>query len=88
MISDEAVDALAHVLAHEALVEADIAGSGWDAENDSPEHFIPRARERARAYLEAAAPFIAAEAWHRGYVSALDNMEFNDATTNPYRSQA
>jgi hypothetical protein len=40
-----------------------------------------------RAALEAAVPFIAAEAWHRGYVSALHNVEFYSATTNPYRSQ-
>jgi hypothetical protein len=55
-ISDEAVEVLAHVLAHEALVEADMAGAGWDAEHDSPEPFMPRARERAQRYLEAAAP--------------------------------
>jgi hypothetical protein len=57
-IGDEAVEALARVLAQEALVEADMAGAGWDAENDSPEPFMPRARERARAYLEAAAPIL------------------------------
>ena len=62
MIPAEAVEALAAVLAQEALVSADMDGHGWDAENDDPAPFMPRARERARTYLEAAAPHMLAEA--------------------------
>jgi len=58
VIPHEAVEALASVLAQEALVEADMGGYGWNAETDSPERFMPRSRERAREYLEAAAPHL------------------------------
>jgi hypothetical protein len=67
VIPAEAVEALAAVLAQEALVSADMDGYGWDAENDDPAPFMPRARERARTYLEAAAPYMLAEAWDEGY---------------------
>jgi hypothetical protein len=70
VIPDEAVEALARVLAMEALVEADMGGYGWNVETDNPDHFMPRARERAKKYLEAAAPHmraaIYAEAWIAG----------------------
>lgn len=62
VIPAQAVEALAAVLAQEALVSADMDGYGWDAENDDPAPFMPRARERAHTYLEAAAPYMQAEA--------------------------
>ena len=71
MIPDEAVEALASVLAQEALVEADMGGYGWDAETDSPEQFMPRSRERAREYLKAAAPHLMAAAWDEAHFAAI-----------------
>lgn len=57
-IPDEAIEALARILAEQALFEADCDGAGWNAETDSSDHFMPSARKRARRYLEAAAPHI------------------------------
>ena len=58
MIPDKAVEALARVLANEALYKADMDGFGWDAEVDSSDRFMPSARTKARRYLEAALPFL------------------------------
>lgn len=86
MIPAEAVEALAAVLAQEALVSADMDGHGWDAENDDPAPFMPRARARARTYLEAAAPHIRAQAWGEGYTlgyaDCANKQESN--RPNPY----
>ena len=100
-ISDEAAEALACVLAYEALVEADMGGYGWDAQHDSSESFLPAARTRAKAYLEAAAPYIlrdhllalAADARARGDigkdggVEAWDYLTFHAQKASPYRTQ-
>lgn len=74
MIPAEAVEALARVLAQESLVEADMAGAGWDAENDDPAPFMPRARERAGAYLEAAAPYMLSHEREQTRLAHLDAM--------------
>ena len=58
-IPEAAAEALARVLAEEALFDADCSGSGWNAETDSSDHFMPRARKRATEYLAAAAPHMA-----------------------------
>jgi len=70
VIPEAAVEALARVLAEEALFDADCGGYGWDAEKDSSDHFMPRARSRAREYLEAAAPHIHQASWTEGYGAA------------------
>jgi len=89
MIPDEAVEALASVLAQEALVEADMGGYGWDAETDSPEQFMPRSRERVREYLKAAAPHLMAAAWEEGELAGYTNAGAEqwgyDQKFNPYR---
>lgn len=41
-----------------------------------------------RAALEAAAPFIAAQAWDEGYQGCYDRYMYEPVPTNPYRSQA
>lgn len=74
MIPTEAVEALAAVLAQEALVSADMDGHGWDAENDDPAPFMPRARERARTYLEAAAPILLSHEREQTRLAHLDAM--------------
>jgi hypothetical protein len=48
-------------------------------------------RAAIRQALEAAAPYIAAEAWDRAASSIVDehgNQIIPDSNTNPYRSQA
>jgi len=85
VIPDEAVEALARVLASKALWDADVAGTGWDSETDSSDHFMPSARKTARRYLEAAAPFIAAQAWDEGYSGGV-REEQPGWTKNPYRA--
>jgi len=82
VIPDAAVEALASILANEALFNADIEGYGWDSDHDSSDHFMPRARSRAREYLEAAAPHMLAEAWNEGFHTGNDEM---CTSTNPYR---
>jgi hypothetical protein len=63
----------------EAAVEAAVrCFPGYDPDWEADE--LDRAenaaiRSRALQILEAAAPFIATEAWHRGYVAALDGRE-------------
>jgi hypothetical protein len=74
VISDEAVEA---------------AASYMDGAIDyisSPSHM----REAMRAALEAAAPYIAAEAWEEGvmYASRGTFRDYEDFEANPYRSQA
>jgi hypothetical protein len=66
----------------EAAVRASYRRNDWVDENNRK--FIKRA-------LEAAAPFIAAEAWDRCASSIVDehgNPIIPDSNTNPYRSQA
>ena len=60
VIPDAAVEALARILANEALFDADIGGYGWDSDRDSSDHFMPTARKDALHYLEAAAPHMLA----------------------------
>lgn len=67
MIPDAAIEALAYVLAMEALFNADMAGTGWNADTDSCDHFLPNARSQARGYLEAAAPHMEATEYDRGF---------------------
>ena len=84
MIPEAAVEALASVLAAEALFDADCSGSGWNAETDSTDHFMPRARSRAREYLEAAAPHMLREAWDDGHSAGIDHADGLDGGSNPY----
>jgi hypothetical protein len=44
-------------------------------------------RALASRIVNAAAPFIAAEAWDEGYRSGLHAMEFYSMQANPYRKQ-
>lgn len=100
MIPEAAVEALARVLANEALFNADIGGYGWDSETDSSDHFMPNARKKALRYLEAAAPHMLAEAYSLGWRDGTGhptpvNIETGDLLPggkepdyNPYRSQA
>lgn len=84
VIPAEAVEALAAVLAQEALVSADMDGHGWDAENDDPAPFMPRARERAHTYLQAAAPYMLKQGWDEGYRAGLFDKEYYSHNPNPY----
>ena len=84
VISDEAVEAAASIIAQEALVNAAMDGYGWDAETDSPEPFMPLAREQARRYLEAAAPHMLAEAWDQG-TKARRDYRGDIVADNPYK---
>jgi hypothetical protein len=45
-------------------------------------------RVEMRAYLEAAAPFIAAAAWDDAYGKGFEAARGEPDSTNPYRSQA
>lgn len=85
-ISDEAVEALARVLAMESLIEADMDGYGFDHKNDDPEQFMDR--ERARRYLEAATPHILAQAWDLATASIIEHGNPFAPTNidNPYRT--
>jgi len=87
LITDKAIEALARILANEALFNADLDGCGWDAETDSSDHFMPTARKKARRYLEAAAPIIAAQAWDEGWqkAHATDDPPMVGIFLNPYR---
>ena len=97
MIPEAAVEALARILANEALFNADIEGYGWDSDHDSSDHFMPRARSRAREYLEAAAPHMLAQAWESGANAAWERStpivngqnyqwRYSGDPINPYRS--
>jgi hypothetical protein len=77
-ISDEAVEAAARALAVQAWGQ-------WE--------YVPNELRRAflrdaKITLEAAAPFIAAEAWDEGYQGCYDRYMYEPVPTNPYRSQA
>lgn len=86
-IPDEAVEALARILAYEALLDADMGGWGFDAETDSSGRFMPTARHKARRYLEAAAPHMLAEAWEEGAREQARCYGMDkDTGPNPYRS--
>ena len=39
----------------------------------------------ARLALESAAPFIAAEAWDEGFITAEDEARYHHKSPNPYR---
>jgi hypothetical protein len=86
-ISDEAVEAAAretYRVAAEFAYESD----SWDDLSDGQREAFA---EDARTILEAAAPYIAAEAWDRCAASIVDehgNRLIPYENTNPYRSQA
>lgn len=83
VIPDEAVEALARVLANEALFAADIGGYGWGSDRDSSDHFMPTARKRALRYLEAAAPHLLEQAYTDGY---CDGMSGESHSIDKYRT--
>lgn len=76
MISDEAVEAAA-----EAAHLSKLTGVRWD---DIPQWKKVDRLSEARAALEAAAPYVAAEAWDEG----RESVDFDSCGLNPYRSQA
>lgn len=82
-ISDEALKA-ANDAYCETLTELRLAeGGGFKVAS--------QVRRSIRAALEAAAPYIAAEAWDRCAASIVDeygNPIIPDSNTSPYRSQA
>jgi len=95
VIPDAAVEALARILANEALFDADIGGYGWDSDKDSSDHFMPTARKRAREHLEAAAPHLMALALEEaadeadGMIAAGDIAEVAAPVEGEYgRSEA
>jgi hypothetical protein len=55
---ESAVEAVAVLIAGDELYAADCEGSGWDAETDSTESFMPAARRKARRFLDAALPHL------------------------------
>ncbi len=86
-IPDEAVEALARILANESLFSADLAGYGWDSETDSSDHFMPSARKKARGYLDATGPILMAGAWEMGMVATkLQSLGVKPAR-NPYLTE-
>jgi len=68
-ITNEAVEAAARAFHH-----------GWNP--DGPEPFHSLGLARVRSALEAAAPYLMAEAWNEGYKDGRDG-EWEDA--NPYQ---
>lgn len=75
MISDESVEAAARVV-------ADHVGYGWVGADH---------RELAREILEAAAPYMLAEAWDEGMEAMYESTSHEwppIPETNPYRSKS
>lgn len=75
MIPDEALD---------AAVDALVASRLGDHKGINGEEFV----EAARAALEAAAPYMLADAWEEGRQAEEDTPPLHRAAPNPYRSQA
>ena len=57
---------------------------GYRTFSESQKQFL---HDQARIQLDAASPFIAAQAWDEGYRSGLHAMEFYSMQANPYRKQ-
>lgn len=80
MISDEAVEAAAVAVFTQAYEPAD-----WDL---VVKQIKARYIRDARIALEAAAPYMLAEAWEEGRQAEEDTPPLHRAEPNPYRSQA
>lgn len=77
MIPAQAVDAAAKV-----VYELDYGPTGWDGLPDRPR---TKYMDDAKAILEAAAPYMLAEARNEGRDTEVDRGRFSDLAPNPYR---